>query len=135
VLRVDLDSGDVAAVFTDDASIFTSAQFSPHDGRMYLTDFSGGKIGSITPQGDDHSTFFTGSVEGKPMNSDDLAFDQLGNMYVSDSAGYDGPGSEPSGRVVRINRDTSEASVLARNLPPQTASRSTQTLQVCGLAS
>lgn len=37
VLRIDVDSREVGRVYTDDTSAFTSAQFSPRDGRLYLT--------------------------------------------------------------------------------------------------
>ena len=117
VLRVDTGSQEVAPVFTDDSSAYTSAQFSPHDDRLYLTDFAGGKIDSITPEGGDPATFFSGEVDGTPMNPDDLAFDEDGNMYVSDSAGFSDPYWEAKGRVVRIDRDTAEATVLADELP------------------
>ncbi|WP_150254504.1 SMP-30/gluconolactonase/LRE family protein [Nocardiopsis deserti] len=117
VLRVDTGSREVTPVFTDDASAYTSAQFSPHDDRLYLTDFAGGKIDSITPQGEDQTTFFSGDVDGAPMQPDDLAFDEAGNMYVSDSTGHADPAWEPRGRVVRIDHDTAEATVLAEELP------------------
>lgn len=117
VLRVDTDSQEVTPVFTDEASAYTSAQFSPHDDRLYLTDFTGGKIDSITPEGEDPTTFFSGEVDGTPMHPDDLAFDESGNMYVSDSTGFSDPSWESQGRVVRIDRDTAEATVLADELP------------------
>jgi lactonase len=117
VLRVDTASREVTPVFTDDASAYTSAQFSPFDDRLYLTDFAGGKIDSITPEGEDRTTFFSGDVDGVPMQPDDLAFDEAGNMYVSDSTGHSDPAWEPRGRVVRIDHDTAEATVLAQDLP------------------
>ncbi|TDQ54360.1 SMP-30/gluconolactonase/LRE family protein [Actinorugispora endophytica] len=117
VLRVDTDSREVVPVFTNEDSAYTSAQFSPFDGRLYLTDFAGGGIDSVTPEGDDHTTFFSGDVDGAPMRPDDLAFDEAGNMYVSDSTGFSGPAWEARGRVVRIDRDTAEATVLAKDLP------------------
>lgn len=117
VLRVDTDSREVTPVFTDEASVYTSAQFSPHDDRLYLTDFLGGKIDSITSEGEDPTTFFSGEVDGTLMNPDDLAFDEDGNMYVSDSAGFSDPYWEAKGRVVRIDRGTAEATVLADELP------------------
>lgn len=117
VLRVDTGSQEVAPVFTDEASAYTSAQFSPHDDRLYLTDFTGGKIDSITPEGEDPTTFFSGEVDGALMNPDDLAFDEDGNMYVSDSAGFSDPYWQARGRVVRIDGQSAEATVLADELP------------------
>ena len=117
VLRVDTASQEVAPVFTNEDSAYTSAQFSPFDDRLYLTDFAGGRIDSVTPEGEDHTTFFSGEVDGSPMQPDDIAFDEAGNLYVSDSTGFSGPAWEERGRVVRIDRETAEATVLADELP------------------
>ena len=117
VLRVDTDSQEVSPVHTDEASAYTSAQFSPNDDRLYLTDFVGGKIDSITSEGEDPTTFFSGEVDGRQMFPDDLAFDEDGNMYVSDMAGFMDPYWDAQGRVVRIDGETAEATVLADELP------------------
>jgi lactonase len=117
VLRVDVDTRDVAPVHTNETSAYTSAQFSPHDGRLYLTDFVSGGIDSITADGDDPRTFFAGDVDGQPMRPDDVAFDEAGNLFVTDTTGYADPSWEAQGRVVRIDRETAEASVLAEDLP------------------
>ncbi|CAL9370158.1 hypothetical protein SUDANB121_00854 [Nocardiopsis dassonvillei] len=117
VLRVDTGSGEVDAVLTDGDGAYTSAQFSPSDGRLYLTDFAGGRIDSVTAEGEDRTVFFSGEVDGAVMQPDDLAFDEAGNLYVSDSTGFDGPFREARGRVVRIDGDTAEATVLAGGLP------------------
>jgi lactonase len=116
VLKVDLDGEKTAAVYTDQTGTYTSAQFSPLDGRLYLTDFIGGKIISIIPDGQDPRVVFSGEVEGTPMNPDDLAFDETGNMYVSDSKGHDVPGAT-DGRIIRIDPGTSQPTVLATDLP------------------
>lgn len=116
VLRIDVEDKSVDEVLTDESSAFTSAQFSPADGRLYLTDILSGAIVSITPDGDDVRTEFSGPVEDQPMMPDDIAFDSEGNMFVSDTRGMDGPGWETPGRVVRIGVDGA-ASVLASDLP------------------
>ncbi|CAL9356249.1 SMP-30/gluconolactonase/LRE family protein [Streptomyces sp. enrichment culture] len=114
VLRVDVRRKTSRQAHTDDRGAYTSAQFSPYDGRVYLTDFSHGDIVSLAPDGSDPRTFFSGEVEGARMNPDDLAFDREGNLYVSDSRGMSE--GEPKGRVVRIDRTGEKATVLAAGL-------------------
>ncbi|MEU9350467.1 SMP-30/gluconolactonase/LRE family protein [Streptomyces griseoloalbus] len=113
VLRVDLGKKTSRQVHTDDRGAYTSAQFSPHDGRLYLTDFHG-DIVSLAPDGSDPRTFFSGEVDGARMNPDDIAFDEEGHLYVSDSRGLSE--GEAKGRVVRIDRDGRNATVLADEL-------------------
>ncbi|MGW4734580.1 SMP-30/gluconolactonase/LRE family protein [Streptomyces shenzhenensis] len=114
VLRVDVRKKTSRKVHTDDRGAYTSAQFSPYDGRIYLTDFSHGDIVSLAPDGSDVRTFFSGEVDGARMNPDDLAFDQEGNLYISDSRGMSE--GEAKGRVVRIDRAGKDATVLADDL-------------------
>ncbi|MBQ0887578.1 SMP-30/gluconolactonase/LRE family protein [Streptomyces sp. RM72] len=114
VLRVNVQNKTSEPVHTDARGTYTSAQFSPYDGRIYLTDFSHGDIVSLAPDGGDPRTFFSGEVDGSPMNPDDLAFDREGNLYVSDSRGMSE--GEARGRVVRIDRAGKEATVLADGL-------------------
>ncbi|MCX4967515.1 SMP-30/gluconolactonase/LRE family protein [Streptomyces sp. NBC_00654] len=114
VIRVDVGKKTSRAVHTDDRGAYTSAQFSPYDGRLYLTDYAHGEVVSLAPDGGDQRTFFSGEVEGAQMNPDDIAFDEEGNLYVSDSRGLS-EGKE-HGRVVRIDRDGEKASVLAEDL-------------------
>lgn len=117
VMRVDLDSRAVAPVYTDETGAYTSAQFGPHDGRLYLTDYAGGRIVSITPDGDDPRVVAEGEIEGRPMHPDDIAFDDEGSLYVSDSSPTAYPAAAPSGRVLRFDGTTGEASVLADHQP------------------
>jgi lactonase len=114
VLRVDVGKKTSRKVYTDDRGAYTSAQFSPYDGRVYLTDFAHGDIVSLAPDGGDPRTFFSGEVDGARMNPDDLAFDREGNLYVSDSRGMSE--GEAKGRVVRIDREGRNATVLADGL-------------------
>ncbi|MFC5953478.1 SMP-30/gluconolactonase/LRE family protein [Streptomyces pratens] len=119
VMRVDVRKKTKRAVHTDGRGAYTSAQFSPYDGRLYLTDFAHGEIVSLNPDapdtdGGDLRTFFSGKVDGAPMNPDDIAFDEDGNLYVSDSRGL--TEGKALGRVVRIGRDGGEATVLADGL-------------------
>ncbi|KAF3463937.1 SMP-30/gluconolactonase/LRE family protein [Streptomyces sp. Tu 3180] len=114
VMRVDVRKKTVRKVFTDSRGAYTSAQFSPHDGRLYLSDFAHGEIVSLAPGGGDRRTFFTGEVDGARMQPDDIAFDRDGDLYVSDSLGLSE--GEARGRVVRIDRDGGDATVLADGL-------------------
>ncbi|MEV8286358.1 SMP-30/gluconolactonase/LRE family protein [Streptomyces niveus] len=114
VIRVDVGSRTSRAVHSDGRGAYTSAQFSPYDGRLYLSDFAHGEIVSLAPGGGDRRTFFSGEVDGAPMNPDDIAFDQDGNLYVSDSRGLSE--GESLGRVVRISRDGTRATTLAGEL-------------------
>nr|WP_198667050.1 SMP-30/gluconolactonase/LRE family protein [Glycomyces dulcitolivorans] len=116
VLRVDTEEETAEAVYTDDTGAFTSAQISPVDGRLYLTDIATGSVQSITLDGTDPQTHFTGEIDGTTMLPDDLAFDPDGNLYISDTRGMLGPGWETPGRVIRIGTDGA-ATVLAADLP------------------
>jgi len=114
VIRVDLAKKTSRSFHTDDRGAYTSAQFSPYDGRLYLTDYAHGEVVSLAPDGSDPQTFFSGDVDGASMNPDDIAFDKEGNLYLSDSRGLSE--GEEQGRVVRIDRDGEKATVLAAQL-------------------
>jgi len=116
VLRIDVEAASAEQIFTDETSAFTSAQFHPSDGRLYLTDFLGGGVLSITPEGEDPQSHFSGVVDGVGVLPDDIAFAPDGTMFVTDTRGMDGPGWETPGRVIRIDADGT-ASVLADDLP------------------
>ncbi|MFJ8748394.1 SMP-30/gluconolactonase/LRE family protein [Streptomyces sp. NPDC102441] len=114
VMSVDVKEKKSRAVHTDDRGAYTSAQFSPHDGRLYLTDYAHGEVVSLAPDGSDRRTFFSGTVDGAQMNPDDIAFDEEGNLYVSDSRSLSV--GDAHGRVVRIDRDGEKATVVADGL-------------------
>lgn len=116
LLRVDVEKGTSNTVYTDDHSAFTSAQFSPTNGRIYLTDIVSGSVVSMTSEGEDVRSEFTGEVAGLRMMPDDLSFDDDGNMFVTDTTGMQGPGWDTPGRVVRIGSDGA-ATVIADDLP------------------
>lgn len=104
-------------IYTDETSALTSAQFSPADGRLYLTDFAGGRILSLTPEGEDLEVVFSGEIDGAEMHPDDISFDEEGNLYITDSTGYDDAYWEPSGRVIRIDAAGEEPTVLGDDFP------------------
>ncbi|MFJ7413979.1 SMP-30/gluconolactonase/LRE family protein [Streptomyces sp. NPDC098077] len=114
VIRVDVAKKMSRTLHTDGKGAYTSAQFSPYDGRLYLSDFAHGEIVSLAPDGGDPRTFFSGEIDGAPMNPDDIAFDQEGDLYVSDSRGL--TEGKAHGRVVRIDREGGGATVLAEDL-------------------
>jgi lactonase len=116
VLRVDVEEQTADPVYTDETSAFTSAQISPVDGRLYLTDFVGGAVKSIALDGTDPRTLFAGEIEGATMLPDDIAFDPEGNLYITDTRGMDSPGWETPGRIIRVSADGG-ATVLAADLP------------------
>lgn len=87
VISVDVATGEHRGVYTDRTGAYTSAQVSPYDGRLYLTDFATGSVVSVERDGSDPRTFFSGEVDGSRMTPDDIAFDDEGNLYVSDSHG------------------------------------------------
>lgn len=114
VIRVDVEKKTARGLFTASQGAYTSAQFSPYDGRLYLSDFASGAILSLAPDGTDPRTFFSGPVDGARMQPDDIAFDQDGTLYVSDSLGLSE--GQARGRVVRVDREGTEATVLADGL-------------------
>lgn len=114
VISVDVATGEHEGVYTDATGAYTSAQFGPRDGFLYLTDYVTGSIVTVAPDGSNPRTFFSGEVDGSRMNPDDIAFDDEGNLYISDLHGME-PG-EAEGRVVRIDRDGTSATVLADGL-------------------
>ncbi|MGK9220347.1 MULTISPECIES: SMP-30/gluconolactonase/LRE family protein [unclassified Microbacterium] len=115
VLRVDLHDETVESIYTDESSALTSAQFSPHDGRLYVTDDLG-TIRAMTPDGEDAVVFFVGDAAGIPLAPDDISFDADGHLYVTDTRGAQDPYWEASGRLIRIDRDGANVSVLAEGL-------------------
>ena len=120
VLGIDLDTETVSPVVAGGAAagaVYTSAQISPADGRLYLTDLVGGKVDSVTLEGQDLRTVFAGPVQGEAVLPDDVTFDEAGNIYVSDTTGHDQPFGQPRGRVIRIDPVDGSVLVLADDLP------------------
>jgi lactonase len=113
VLKLNLGTKVTTSVYTDAASGFSSLQFSPLNGKIYVTDFSGGKIDTMNPDGSDFKTIVSGNVLGHPIVPDDIAFDKAGNLYVAD---YQGDPWSPTGRILRFNPDGSGATLIQGGL-------------------
>ncbi|MFJ4716026.1 SMP-30/gluconolactonase/LRE family protein [Streptomyces sp. NPDC088785] len=114
LISVDVGTGRHKGVYTDRNGAYTSAQISPYDGRVYLTEYQSGAVVSLAQDGSDRRTFFPGEVDGSAMNPDDIVFDDAGNLYVSDLHGMET--GRADGRIVRIDRDGRKAVVLADGL-------------------
>lgn len=112
ILQLDLRSKKTTPVYTDSTSIFSSLQFSPHDGKIYVTDFTG-KIDALNPDGTGFHTVFSGPVQGRSVVPDDIAFNPAGDMYVAD---FQGTPWNPIGRVIRFDADGQNPVVLQGGL-------------------
>ncbi|HEY3632751.1 MAG TPA: SMP-30/gluconolactonase/LRE family protein [Jatrophihabitantaceae bacterium] len=99
-------------IYTDDHSILSSVQFSPADGKLYATDFTGA-IHRLNRDGTGFTTVVSGPVLGSPMVVDDLAFDRSGAMFAVDMRGT--PWS-PVGRLIRFDPDGSHPTLLLDGL-------------------
>lgn len=119
LLKIDLEAKDASPVHTDGTGAYSSAQFSPKDHRLYLSDIAGGRIISMKADGSDVQVFFEGEVDGRRVSPDDIAFDQHGNLFASDFTAFPGTGVETAqaGRIIRIDAQTGKGSVVAENLP------------------
>ncbi|MFE7282922.1 SMP-30/gluconolactonase/LRE family protein [Streptomyces noursei] len=113
ILRFDPRTKAVTPLYTDATSRFSSLQFSPADGKMYVTDYDNGKIDRLNPDGSGFTTVFSGPVDGRAMVPDDIAFNKAGDMYLTD---YQGSLKNPDGRVVRLDAQGTEPIVLQDGL-------------------
>jgi lactonase len=113
VLKLNLKTGVTTPVYTDSSSSFSSLQFSPLNGKVYLTDLFSGNLYEMNSDGTDFTTIFSGPIDGRTMAADDIAFNPAGDLYVSDTAGTPW---NLIGRVVRFNPDGTDPTVLQDNL-------------------
>ncbi|MGO2052144.1 hypothetical protein CIK76_10520 [Glutamicibacter sp. BW80] len=119
LLKVDVTSKEVSSLYTDDSGAYSSAQFSPKDGKLYLSDIAGGRIISMNADGSEAETFFAGQVDGRRVSPDDIAFNEDGDLFVSDFTAFPGVPLEAAqaGRIIRIDADSAKGSVVAEDLP------------------
>lgn len=99
ILKLDLGTKEWTEIHTDEDGLYSSAQFSPRDGKLYVTDM-GGAILRMNPDGSGVETVFDGPIGERVMVADDIAFDPNGNMYITD---FTGTPWDPMGRLVRID--------------------------------
>ncbi|WP_435225780.1 SMP-30/gluconolactonase/LRE family protein [Streptomyces sp. Tue6028] len=112
VIALDLQTRKVRGIHKDATSLYASLQFSPADGKIYLTDLNG-KIDRMNPDGTGYTTVASGSVLGRQLVPDDIAFDQNGTMFVTD---FQGTPWKPTGRVIRFDPDGKHPTVLLDGL-------------------
>lgn len=113
VRKLDVKTKKLTDIYFDNHSEFSSLQFSPVDGRMYLTDYGAGKLVSMTSDGKDFRTEFEGKIEGHVRTLDDIAFDTDGSMFVSDEFGTLWA---PEGVVIKFDKHGHNPKVLMRGL-------------------
>lgn len=83
------------SIHTDKTGMYTSTQFD-NQGNLWVTDFAG-KIDSMKPDGSDFKTTYSGKFAEA---SDDITFDQQGNMFVTNT---DGTPFKPTGEIALFN--------------------------------
>jgi lactonase len=79
------------SIHTDKDGIYTSTQFDAK-GNLWVTDLAG-KIDEMNPDGSNFKTTYSGKFA---ESSDDITFDQQGNMYVTNT---DGTPFSPTGEI------------------------------------
>jgi lactonase len=79
------------SILTDKDGMYTSTQFDAK-GNLWVTDFAG-KIDEMSPDGSNFKTTYSGKFAEA---SDDITFDQQGNMYVTNT---DGTPFQPTGEI------------------------------------
>jgi lactonase len=79
------------SILTDKDGMYTSTQFDAK-GNLWVTDFAG-KIDEMSPDGSNFKTTYSGKFAEA---SDDITFDQQGNMFVTNT---DGTPFKPTGEI------------------------------------
>ncbi|MEU7305766.1 SMP-30/gluconolactonase/LRE family protein [Streptomyces sp. NPDC007206] len=112
VIALDVRTHKIKGIHQASTSMYTSLQFSPADGKIYLTDLNG-KIDRMNPDGSGFTTLVSGDVLGQPLAADDIAFDRDGALYVTD---FQGTPWKPTGRVIRFDPDGTHPTLLMDGL-------------------
>jgi lactonase len=95
VIRLDPKTKKWKSIHTDKDGVYTSTQFDAN-GKLWVTDFAG-KIDVMNPDGSGFKTTYGGKFAEA---SDDISFDQQGDMFVTDT---DGTPWKPTGEIVRFD--------------------------------
>lgn len=109
VIALDVHTKQAKGIYTDRNSVLVSTQFDAA-GRLYVTDFEGGTVASMNPDGSDYRVDFGAKVGGRKLHPDDISFDPEGHMFVSDTSGSP---QQRIGIVLRLDADGSNPQVLA----------------------
>lgn len=112
VIALDIETKKSEGVYTDKKSVLVSTQFDAA-GRLYVTDFEGGTVASMNPDGSDYRVDFAAKVDGRKLHPDDISFDPEGHMFVSDTSGSP---RHRVGIVLRLDADGSNPLVLAKGM-------------------
>jgi lactonase len=96
------------SIHTDKTGTYTSTQFDDK-GNLWVTDFAG-KIDEMSPDGSNFKTTYSGKFAEA---SDDITFDQQGNMFVTDT---DGTPFQPTGEIALFDPQGQNPKTFLGNL-------------------
>ncbi len=113
VVTLNTQTRKVKTLYTDSTnSAFGSLQFSPVDGKMYLTDING-HVDRMNANGTGFTTILSSPVLGSALAPDDLTFDRSGAMFITD---LQGTPWKPIGRVIRLDPNGTHPKLLMGGL-------------------
>ena len=110
---MDLETKAIENLYGNADSVFSSVQFSPHNGEMFVCDYETGKVHRVDLAARKLVTTFDGVIDGYQMKTDDIAFDKNGFMYLSDE---NGTLNKPVSKIVRLDQDGGNPVVVYEGL-------------------
>ncbi|MFE5029122.1 SMP-30/gluconolactonase/LRE family protein [Streptomyces sp. NPDC056656] len=112
ILALDVRTRALRTVHTDTTGVYSSVQFSPVNGLLYATDFTGA-VDRMRIDGSGFTHLVSGPVLGSTMVADDLTFDKKGRFFVTDMRGASW---KTVGRVIGFDSDGHDPQLIQGGL-------------------